>query len=107
MYLVLPIYMLINFAGLTGSSSVAYEAHLFGLLTGGIIGLYLRKRVDGYGKEKQLSSKKKRRENKRDDTKTRGENSKRDETDEKSEKELDLSNWEKKIKKWEKKYMFD
>ncbi|MFB6116431.1 MAG: rhomboid family intramembrane serine protease [Candidatus Nanosalina sp.] len=44
MYMVLASYLLINFAGLTGSSSVAYEAHLFGLLTGGIIGLWLRTR---------------------------------------------------------------
>ena len=46
MYLVLASYLVINFAGLTGSSNVAYEAHLFGLLTGGIIGIWLRTRED-------------------------------------------------------------
>lgn len=107
MYLVLPIYMIINFAGLTGSSNVAYEAHLFGLLTGGLIGLYLRKYIDGYGKEKELSPKKKRREHKRNDRKKKEEKNKREEKDEESEEELDLSNWENKIKQWERKYMFD
>ena len=107
MYLVLPIYMIINFAGLTGSSNVAYEAHLFGLLTGGIIGLYLRKEIEGYEKEKQLSHKKKRRENKRNDRKKKEKKDKKEEKNHRPKGELDFSNWEKKIKEWEKKYMFD
>lgn len=42
MYMVLAAYLVINFAGVTGASSVAYEAHLFGLFTGAIFGLWLR-----------------------------------------------------------------
>lgn len=52
MYLVLVSYLVINFAGLTGSSSVAYEAHLFGLLTGGTVGIWLRTREDQESDEK-------------------------------------------------------
>ena len=44
MYMVLAAYLVINFAGITGASSVAYEAHLFGLFTGSIFGLWLRDR---------------------------------------------------------------
>lgn len=105
MYLVLPIYMVINFAGLTGSSNVAYEAHLFGLLTGGLIGLWLRKENKVYGKEKELSPKKKRRQKNRNDRK-KAEGKIKEEKEE-SEEDLDLSNWEKKIKDWEKKYMLN
>lgn len=46
MYAVLVVYILINFAGITGSSTVAYEAHLFGLVTGFVIGIWLRERED-------------------------------------------------------------
>lgn len=53
MYLVLVSYLVINFAGLTGSSSVAYEAHLFGLLTGGMIGIWLRTREDEDSDDKE------------------------------------------------------
>jgi len=103
MYLVLPVYILINFAGVTGVSNVAYEAHLFGLFTGGLIGLWLRENERGYGKkEKELSPKKKRREKKRNDRKNKNK-----ELAEEEKEELELSNWEKKIKKWEKKYMID
>lgn len=42
MYMVLVAYIIINFAGITGASSVAYEAHLFGLFTGAIFGFWLR-----------------------------------------------------------------
>lgn len=77
MYVVLIMYLLINFAGLTGSSSVAYEAHLFGLVTGFLIGMWLRE-----------------------------EDRKRDRAPKKSseDKEEEL-NWEEKIRNWEEKYM--
>lgn len=42
MWAVLIIYILINTAGLTGSTNTAYEAHLFGLVTGSFIGYKLR-----------------------------------------------------------------
>jgi len=44
MWAVLLSYILINFAGLTGSSNVAYEAHLIGLFVGLGSGYYLRER---------------------------------------------------------------
>lgn len=44
MWAVLIIYILINTAGLTGSTNTAYEAHLFGLVTGSIIGYRIRDR---------------------------------------------------------------
>ena len=102
MYMVLVIYLIINFAGLTGSSSVAYEAHLFGLVTGFLIGMWLRRDEKGYGKDKELSPKKQRREKKRNDRKKR-ENR---ETKEEDNQDLSLDNWERKIKNWEEKYMF-
>ena len=104
MYLVLPIYILVNFAGMTGSSNVAYEAHIFGLITGGLIGIWLRRGEQEYGKEnKQLSPKKKRRSQKKDDRKKR-ENK---ESKEEESQDLDIGDWESKIKEWERKYMFD
>ncbi|MFT4892471.1 MAG: membrane associated rhomboid family serine protease [Candidatus Nanohaloarchaea archaeon] len=42
MWLVLAIYVLINVAGLSAVTGTAYEAHLMGLLSGGLIGLQLR-----------------------------------------------------------------
>lgn len=77
MYMVLISYLLINFAGLTGSSSVAYEAHLFGLLTGGLIGLWLRQ----------------------DDI--------TESSDEEEDDVEVVSEWEQKVRSWERKYMFD
>ena len=41
MWAVLIIYTLIQVLGLTGSSSTAYEAHLFGMVVGVLTGLYL------------------------------------------------------------------
>lgn len=78
MYVVLIMYLLINFAGLTGSSSVAYEAHLFGLVTGFLIGMWLREKDRNRGRAPKKSSK---------------------------DQEEDL-NWDEKIRKWEEKYMF-
>lgn len=89
MYMVLASYLLINFAGLTGSSSVAYEAHLFGLFTGGLIGAWLRGRgKNRYGKNSGMES-------------TEGESAAS------SGEAEEVSNWERKIRKWEKKYMLD
>ena len=42
MWAVLLGYLFINFAGLTGSANVAYEAHLSGMLAGLAVGLRLR-----------------------------------------------------------------
>ncbi|MFB6208285.1 MAG: rhomboid family intramembrane serine protease [Candidatus Nanohaloarchaea archaeon] len=42
MWAVLFMYVLINLAGLTGNSSVAYQAHLFGMVSGAVIGYWLR-----------------------------------------------------------------
>ncbi len=42
MWFVLLAYVFINVAGLSAVTGVAYEAHLFGLVSGGIIGLWLR-----------------------------------------------------------------
>jgi membrane associated rhomboid family serine protease len=44
MWAVLLGYLFINFAGLTGSANVAYEAHLSGMLAGLAVGLRLRSR---------------------------------------------------------------
>lgn len=44
MWAVLIAYIFINTAGLTGGSNTAHEAHLFGLVTGSIIGYRLRDR---------------------------------------------------------------
>jgi membrane associated rhomboid family serine protease len=41
MWAVLGIYTFINLAGITGASNTAHEAHLFGMLVGGIVGFYL------------------------------------------------------------------
>lgn len=44
MWAVLLIYTMTNLAGLTGSSNVAYEAHLFGMVIGVATGLWIRDR---------------------------------------------------------------
>ena len=77
MYVVLAVYIMINLAGVGTATGTAYEAHLFGLLTGTIIGIWLR---DG-GEE----DKKDRESSEADD---RGE-----------------SNWEARIRRWEEKHM--
>lgn len=41
MWAVLIIYILTNLAGMGGSGNVAYEAHLFGMISGAVIGFYL------------------------------------------------------------------
>lgn len=42
MWAVLILYTLIQFAGLTGSTNTAYEAHLFGMVSGAVIGYRMR-----------------------------------------------------------------
>ena len=80
MYMVLIGYLIINFAGITGSSSVAYEAHLFGLFTGSIFGLWLR----------DSSKKRKKKENEH----------------EKNKGSVDEGEyWSERIRNWEEKYM--
>jgi membrane associated rhomboid family serine protease len=79
MYVVLGAYLLINFAGVTGSSNVAYEAHLFGLFTGTLFGLYLRM------------------------GKSRGKEKKEGDKDERGEPAEE--NWRRRIRRWEEKYM--
>ncbi|MFB6174751.1 MAG: rhomboid family intramembrane serine protease [Candidatus Nanohalobium sp.] len=44
MYMVLLGYLLINFAGITGNAHIAYQAHLMGIVAGGIIGYRLREK---------------------------------------------------------------
>lgn len=44
MWAVLLIYTMTNLAGLTGSNNVAYEAHLFGMVVGSAVGLWIRDR---------------------------------------------------------------
>ena len=88
MYVVLGIYILINSAGLTGQSQVAYEAHLFGLLTGAAIGLRLRKnssKPSDQPKSRKL-----------------GNTSTEDGPEEDAGEDLD-----ERIRKWEEKYMLD
>lgn len=41
MWAVLIIYIMINLAGITGSSNTAHEAHLFGMVLGVLIGFHL------------------------------------------------------------------
>jgi|APHM01.1.fsa_nt_gi Uncharacterized membrane protein (homolog of Drosophila rhomboid) len=86
MYVVLGIYLLINSAGLTGQSQVAYEAHLFGLLTGAAIGLKLRNNSSTSLDEPQSEE---------SDPSDDGGNQDED-------KDLD-----ERIRKWEEKYMLD
>lgn len=52
MWAALGMYIFTNLAGLTGSTSVAYEAHLLGMVAGGLIGLYLRDSSDKSREEK-------------------------------------------------------
>jgi|APHM01.1.fsa_nt_gi Uncharacterized membrane protein (homolog of Drosophila rhomboid) len=88
MYVVLSIYILINSAGLTGQSQVAYEAHFFGLLAGAAIGLKLRNNSLTPSDESQSEE-----SDAPDDNGNQEEN---------KNKDLD-----ERIRKWEKKYMLD
>ncbi|WP_414837319.1 rhomboid family intramembrane serine protease [Candidatus Nanosalina sp. VS9-1] len=42
MYIVLAVYVMINLAGIGSGTGTAYEAHLFGLLTGSLIGIWMK-----------------------------------------------------------------
>jgi len=88
MYVVLAMYILINSAGLTGQSQVAYEAHLFGLLTGAAIGLRLR------NKPSKPS----------DQSKSKESHPSADTDNEEDDGGEDL---DERIRKWEEKYMID
>lgn len=44
MWAVLIVYIFINFAGLTGGGNTAYEAHLFGMVSGAFLGYMMRER---------------------------------------------------------------
>jgi membrane associated rhomboid family serine protease len=87
MYIALGAYLVINFAGVTGASNVAYEAHLFGLFTGAAFGFWLRK-TDKNSKKRQKKEKENRRKGKEDDELVDEEES-----------------WRKRMREWEEKYM--
>ncbi|MFB6242423.1 MAG: rhomboid family intramembrane serine protease [Candidatus Nanosalina sp.] len=84
MYMTLIVYLFINFFGITGSSSVAYEAHLFGLFTGAAFGFWLRK--------KERQRKKREKEERKNRRKGR-------------EVEEEEDSWRERIRQWEEKYM--
>lgn len=101
MWAVLIIYILINSAGLGVETGTAYEAHLFGLVTGALIGLGLRnnytsnKKGKRYGKTKSVPATK--------ETTTGGSEKASEEVSD----ELDDMNWERRIREWEEKWMLD
>jgi membrane associated rhomboid family serine protease len=82
MWAVLPVYVLINLAGMPAETGIAYEAHLMGMLIGGVAGLYMRQG----GNDSSYPGKK------------RGEP-----VDTGDQEEIE--NWEEKIRRWEEKYM--
>lgn len=97
MYAVLAIYVIINLAGLGVATGTAYEAHLFGLFTGSLIGLWLRDQ-DERPEKRRAGPGKKRREEVLED---RGVKKK-----EKKDEEV-VENWEERIREWERKYMLN
>lgn len=103
MWAVLIIYILINTAGLGVETGTAYEAHLFGLVTGVFIGMWLRNQDDEkkkYGKSNRYDKE----ENGlfREDSEKL--NSSKDFED--HEDNLTGEEWERRIRDWEEKYMF-
>lgn len=54
MWAVLIVYIFTNLAGLTGSTNVAYEAHLFGILSGAVFGFWLRDPTTDMNDEQKL-----------------------------------------------------
>lgn len=78
MWAVLLIYVGINVAGLSALNNTAYEAHLLALISGGLIGFFLRDEDKQYGKEVENDD-----EVVEDDT------------------------WQKKIRDWEERWMLD
>jgi len=104
MWVVLIIYILINTAGLGVDTSTAYEAHLFGLVTGSIIGSWLRNQdsESEYDSKRNSYGKKKKglfRENSNDLEEAY--------VSEDGEDSLTGEKWERRIRKWEEKYMLD
>lgn len=82
MWLVLFMYVLINVAGLSSVTSTAYEAHLLGLVAGGLIGMQLREsrsKGNTYGKEGSVSE----------------------------SENINEDNWSRRIRKWEEKWMMN
>lgn len=78
MWAVLLVYVGINVAGLSALTNTAYEAHLLGLISGGLIGFSLRDEDKRYGKEV-----------------------------ENEEEVVEDDTWQKKIRDWEEKWMLD
>lgn len=78
MWFVLLTYVLINIVGLSAVNNVAYEAHLLGLIAGGLIGVYLRDQslAEEIGEE-----------------------------EEEEEQEVSSDNWKERIREWEERYM--
>ena len=103
MWAVLIIYIMINTAGLGVETGTAYEAHLFGLVTGVFIGMWLRNQDDEkkkYGKSDKYDKKEKGLFSE-DSEKL---NSSKDFED--HEDNLTGEEWERRIRDWEEKYMF-
>jgi len=108
MWAVLVVYVLINSAGLGVETGTAYEAHIFGLVTGFFIGFWLRnqdseketsyenKKSKKYGKKKQGLFRKD-----SEDLET-SQKVKKADTDEFAGEE-----WERRIRSWEEKYMLN
>ena len=88
MWAALVLYILVDFAGLTGQTSTANEAHLLGTIAGGFIGYRLRER--GFI-GKNTGERKRKKKDKED-----------------NEEDLEeFDNWQQKIRDWEDKYMLD
>ena len=56
MWAVLVAYVFINVAGLSAANSVAYEAHLFGMVAGAVTGYRLRESSDKDEEEEELEA---------------------------------------------------
>lgn len=112
MYVVLFVYIMINLAGIGSATGTAYEAHLFGLFTGVLIGLWLRDNEGGkkYGKNISGPGKKsgravKNREDRVEKEKKRSQKSKKE--DRSKDEDIVEEDWDERITEWEKKYMMD
>lgn len=102
MWAVLIIYIMINTAGLGVETGTAYEAHLFGLVTGSIIGLWLRTRdSENEYDSKRKSYGKKKKGLFRDDSNDLEEAYVSEDADD----NLTGERWERRIRNWEEKYM--
>ena len=88
MWAVLVGYIFIDFVGLAGTNTTANEAHLAGLLVGGLMGHRLRSNKDR-SKSSNRSKSKLSKEN----------------NGSQQNEDLDIDNWETKIREWEEKWM--